>query len=98
MDEEWDEDLDLDDGEPDEEYLDFMVEASRPLHRKLGWRVAGAALGLACDIAEDFGRFFENLAVLVVQRANWEEERQEFSDSVKSDFLVVKTLETEEES
>lgn len=90
------EELDLDDGEPDEDYQYQLAEATLPFRGKLGWRVAGLGTGLVCDLLECFSVAFHTLSTLLIQRANWEEERQEFSDSVKSDFLVMKKLDTNE--
>lgn len=61
------------------------------------WGLVAMAAGTARNIASDISDFFDGVYRWVDQRAAWEEERQEFSDSVKSDFLTLKTLETSEQ-
>jgi hypothetical protein len=66
-----------------------------PYRRNTFWSLASLTMGVVKNIMIDLAQGLLVVENIFSQRAAWEEERQEFSDSVKSDFLAIKALEPE---
>lgn len=77
--------------EEDEIFEDGLELAASKPKKHSGWIWPSIGAALLKNIFIDCAQAFAAVEHILDKRVLWEEERQKFSDSVKSDLLTIKT-------
>lgn len=78
--------------ETEEDETPVLVFSAAGPKRHSRWIYPSVGAALVKNIFMDFAQFFAAIETVLDRRTLWEEERQEFSDSVKSNFLTIDVL------